>query len=150
MEHIFSMHRKLTNRWCMIHENSDKSNVDCILSHCSINHLTLSLEFITVKLIIKFWRTNKQTLLQLIGWNDNFPSFCTCEIFSASTASLLFVSIPQLEVWGTPNVGWKGSVCSCFLTSVHTAIEVQCCVPVLHLHSSFRDFSNGVCHVMKI
>ena len=61
----------------------------------------------------------------------------------------LFVSIPPLEPWGPPNVGWDGWVCSCFSTSVHAVIHTMLCYPPLQqLHSDFGDFSGGVCCVV--
>ena len=65
----------------------------------------------------------------------------------------LFVSMPQLKAWGSPKAGWEGSLqnCSPHLYTLSYA-PVQCYPPltVRQLHSSFRDFSNGVCHITKI
>ena len=68
---------------------------------------------------------------------------------------LLFAcSIPQLKAWGSPNkAGREGSLWNRF-PHLYTLsyVPVQCYPPptVRQLHSSFRDFSNGVCHTTKI
>ena len=35
----------------------------------------------------------------------------------------LFLSVPQLKPWGSPNAGWDSSVCSCFPTPVQTVMR---------------------------
>ena len=63
----------------------------------------------------------------------------------------LFVSVPQLKPWGSPSVWWDSSVCSCFPTPARTAVStVRVTCSCTHVHSIFRDFSNGVCHVTKL
>ena len=75
---------------------------------------------------------------------DIFPTFVACWVF---------FRVLQLKPWGSPSVGWDGNTCSCFPTSAHAVMHkaTSAALPLLRqLCCDFRDFSSGVCHVMKI
>ena len=63
----------------------------------------------------------------------------------------LFVNISQLKTEGHALLGEK---VACATVSPHLSllsyIPVQCYPPLWQLHCDFRDFNNGVCHVLKI
>ena len=61
----------------------------------------------------------------------------------------LFVSVPQLKLWGFLSVGWDSNVSSCFPTPVNILIQVQCYLLLWQLHFNCGDSNNGVCHVTK-
>ena len=51
----------------------------------------------------------------------------------------LFDNIPQLKLWGSPNVGWEGSVCGRFPTNVCLVSHMQVqCYPLLRLLDALR------------
>ena len=43
----------------------------------------------------------------------------------------LFVSIPQLKLWGLLSVRCAGSMCNCFPTPLHTVIDTSAVLPVI-------------------
>jgi len=63
-------------------------------------------------------------------------------------------SIPQLKPWGSPGVGWDGSVRSHFPTPVCSAVHktaISAMLPTTPAaYSAFRNFSNGVFVAMRI
>ena len=58
--------------------------------------------------------------------------YCQCQMEAVRnkcpvSVILLFVSVPQLKPWGSPSVGWAGTVCSHFPTPVHTILHIHKC-----------------------
>ena len=60
----------------------------------------------------------------------------------------LFVSIPQLKLTYT-HCWVRGEGVQPFPHTCMYCQTVQCCPSLLQLNSDFRDFNNGVCHVLK-
>ena len=78
------------------------------------------------------WLATKRSMLfcwQTCSWAWARKPFSYWVSSVHSSAVCLFASVPQLKPWCSPDIGWQGSVCSHFLTHVHTVVHTSAVLP---------------------